>query len=251
MVDVIYYAHDIRVKADSTYHQHDYWQLEIIVRGPIAFYANERIIYPSEGQVILIPPRCSHSFCYEEDGCEYYSIKFESNTGIAADQVIFLPDSGNEAVLANALKEYLAGRDFLSGKDAGVAETLIDGIMKQCVIEDIEECPLVSTALEFIADNILIPLTVSELAVAAGCSTSGLTRKFREQTGLSPKEYIDRERGNLLKSYLQHSSLSQMAIAEKMNFPDVYTFAKFCKRVNGESPGAIRQSVYKKIDRPD
>ena len=251
MVDVIYYAHDIRVKSRSTQHKHDYWQLEVIVRGPIAFYASERKIYPVEGQVILIPPECSHRFCYEEDGCEYYSIKFASNTGIDADEIIFLPETGNDAVLTKALKEFLKDRDFLSGKDARIAETLIDGIMKQCVVEDVGECRVVSIAMEFIADNILTQLTVPELAVAAGCSASGLTRKFRTATGLSPKEYIDRERGNLLKSYMRHSSLCQSAVAEKMNFPDVYTFAKFCKRVNGESPGTIRKAVYKEIKRPD
>lgn len=251
MVNVIYYAHDVRVKASSTQHEHDYWQLEIIVRGPIAFYSGERKTYPIIGQVILIPPECSHRFCYEEDGCEYYSIKFESNSGVSVDEAIFLPDSGNEAVLSKSLKGYLADRDFLSGKDAPVVETLIDGIMKQLVVDDTEECQAVSVAMEYVAANILSQLTVTELAAASGCSTSGLTRKFGEHTGISPKEYIDRERGSLLKSYLQHSSLSQMAIAEKMNFPDVYTFAKFCKRVNGESPGAIRKAVYKKIDRPD
>ena len=95
----------------------------------------------------------------------------------------------------------------------------------------------VSRAINIIESDYSQPLHVAEIAEDLGLSRHYFCRIFKEQTGLSPQEYIVSHRmeraGELLRVY----HLPQKEVALLTGYPDVYAFSRMFKRKFGISPG--------------
>ena len=85
--------------------------------------------------------------------------------------------------------------------------------------------------------------TVSELAAICGESRECFTRHFKERTGLTPKQFIDRMIIGRCMELLQQERSSK-EIAALMNFSSEYVFSRYFKRNTNESP---RQWLHKKL----
>ncbi|MEV6103696.1 AraC family transcriptional regulator [Streptomyces sp. NPDC051940] len=97
-----------------------------------------------------------------------------------------------------------------------------------------------ATAFAYIEDRLSTPLTVPEVAAAAGVSHNHLIRLFRAATGLTVVAYIRRRRLELAGHLLRESTLSIPAIAATVGIADLHTFNKACRRELGASPRAVR-----------
>ncbi|MBQ7176442.1 MAG: helix-turn-helix transcriptional regulator [Victivallales bacterium] len=85
--------------------------------------------------------------------------------------------------------------------------------------------------------------SVSELASICGESRECFTRHFKERTGITPKQLIDRVITGRCLELLQNGRSSK-EIATLMNFSSEYVFSRFFKRNINESP---RQWMQKKL----
>ena len=81
-----------------------------------------------------------------------------------------------------------------------------------------------------------------DLASLAGMANNSYIRLFREQTGYSPKKYLQRMRVEQACTLLHHSGLSIKEIAALCGFSDRYYFTKIFTRVMKMSPGAYRRN---------
>jgi AraC family transcriptional activator of pobA len=79
-------------------------------------------------------------------------------------------------------------------------------------------------------------VNVESAAAALQCSTSFLKRHLKQAKGIPAKTFIDQECIKIIRRHLDYSSQSLTKIAEMMNFPDLYAFSRFFKRMCGESP---------------
>ena len=107
------------------------------------------------------------------------------------------------------------------------------------------ENTVLTIAKQYIADNIERPFLVSDLAGYCYLSTKQLTRIFNEYEGITPGEYIKRERGIAVEKMLAESSFSLKQISEKMNFSNEYYFNEFFKKYSGMPPGEYRKMIGK------
>jgi AraC-like DNA-binding protein len=57
------------------------------------------------------------------------------------------------------------------------------------------------------------------------------------------KTYLDLERAKVASRLLEYSDLNITEIAETLDFPDVFSFSRFFRRVVGMSPRPFRQSA--------
>ena len=73
-----------------------------------------------------------------------------------------------------------------------------------------------------------------------GITQPYLYRIFREETGLSPKQYILNEKLDHAKRLLRETEFSVSEIAGTVGFASVLDFSKFFSRQTGESPSAYR-----------
>ncbi|MEU8793629.1 helix-turn-helix transcriptional regulator [Streptomyces sp. NPDC048643] len=100
--------------------------------------------------------------------------------------------------------------------------------------------PAVGTAIAHIEARLAAPLTIPEVARAAGVSHNHLTRLFRAETGSTVVAYIRRRRLERAHHLLRASTLSIPAVAAAVGIPDLQAFNKACRRELGAPPRALR-----------
>ncbi|MFZ4862000.1 helix-turn-helix domain-containing protein [Sphingobacterium sp. Mn56C] len=90
----------------------------------------------------------------------------------------------------------------------------------------------------FVNRHIAEPITLDLLALKANMSKSTLTRLFKCELGLSPMEYVIRQRLALARQYLaQTRSVKEACFAAGFN--DVNYFVRLFKKKLGITPGAF------------
>ncbi|MEV0986952.1 helix-turn-helix transcriptional regulator [Streptomyces sp. NPDC049949] len=100
--------------------------------------------------------------------------------------------------------------------------------------------PAVTAAVALIEVRLGRPLTVPDIASAAGFSHNHLTRLFRAATGEAVVGYIRTRRMERSRHFLQATTLSAPAVAASVGIPDLQVFNKACRRTRGASPRGIR-----------
>lgn len=101
----------------------------------------------------------------------------------------------------------------------------------------------VVAAVSFIEERLAEPLTVPEIARAAGVSHNHLTRLFRAATGETVIGYLRVRRMAQARHLLRASTLSIPAVAATVGIPDLQAFNKACRRELGASPRAVRADL--------
>ena len=77
--------------------------------------------------------------------------------------------------------------------------------------------------------------SVSDLSSVLKTTRENFTRRFIAETGITPKQLIDRfVIGRCLNLIQQGNSFKE--IAEKLHFRDVFAFSRYFRRIMGESP---------------
>ena len=106
-----------------------------------------------------------------------------------------------------------------------------------------------SRALEFIRVHQQSSPTVAEVCDAASCSISTLERTFREEFGVSPKQYLVRNRlagahRSLLNPQMASSTIAH--IASDWGFSHMSQFAADYHKVYGELPSRTKRRALKR-----
>lgn len=105
--------------------------------------------------------------------------------------------------------------------------------------EDKTLAPLLAWLREHHAEAI----DLNRLAQQAHCSARTLLRRFKQATGLTPGDYLQRLRISVAQRTLADSTQSLEQIASQVGFADRATFAKRFKQLCGETPGAFRKRM--------
>ena len=92
---------------------------------------------------------------------------------------------------------------------------------------------------DFLQQNGNALTTVSDLAAVVKLSRENFTRHFMEDTGITPKQLIDRFVIRRCLSMIQQGA-SFKEIAHQMRFRDVFAFSRYFKRNMGIPPGEWR-----------
>lgn len=89
-------------------------------------------------------------------------------------------------------------------------------------------------------------LTTAELAHRAGCSERHLRRLFLTAYGMSPTEFVIRQRVRHAKDLLLHEFASVKDTAYSLGYPDPYSFSQQFKKVTGVAPSQFRTAAIRK-----
>ncbi|WP_339733799.1 DNA-binding transcriptional regulator [uncultured Gimesia sp.] len=100
----------------------------------------------------------------------------------------------------------------------------------------------VRNAMEFIRQNIALPVRVEEVASAASLSRRSLENRFQKSLGKSPAQIIRQSKLSHAMNLLLETDLTIQEIAERTGFFHVETFARFFKRETGRPPSLYRVS---------
>ena len=96
--------------------------------------------------------------------------------------------------------------------------------------------------LNYISQNLTEKISIDTLSRKAYLSRNMFFKLFREQFGLSPLEYINRERIKLAKTLLAENSDSVSEIGQQCGFSDTNYFVRLFHKREGVTPGMYRQT---------
>jgi AraC family transcriptional regulator of arabinose operon len=94
--------------------------------------------------------------------------------------------------------------------------------------------------LELVDHGLPAAIGVDEMAEVANLSTSRFSHLFREQVGLAPRAYVERQRLNTAGQLLKLTNRSVRSIAADVGFDDPLYFSTRFRRLMGDSPTEYR-----------
>lgn len=255
-------------------HWHYFAEFIYILRGRAEITCDGSAYIVSEGELILFYPASVHSI-YSADGSPllFAGIKFDSAKFQNASS--YVPS-------VTAIFRYASTKDMQIHFNAGQAEALhcreiffdciketgqclygrelmlraqihrlILGIVRQWISLglDINSCPISSTEIygieniaEYIDRRLEENIRVADIAEKCHMSYSGFAAKFREQYGMSCKEYIERMRIFKAEEYLLFTDHNLTFISLQTGFSDCSHFIRCFKKHVGLTPKQFRMS---------
>ncbi|MGL5819300.1 MAG: helix-turn-helix domain-containing protein [Phycicoccus sp.] len=97
-----------------------------------------------------------------------------------------------------------------------------------------------TSAIEYIHDNLASPMSLSDLADVAGVDTYRLSRQFKRRTGTSPHQYLLRARVDAARQLVTGSSLPLADIAVRVGFYDQSHLNRHLRRILGVTSAELR-----------
>jgi AraC family transcriptional regulator len=217
----------------------DLWQLHLY--GYSADLTVNGRTYPVQpGSVSLVPPGVQVEFDYRGRS-EHLFAHFRTTPKGDPVQVPVVQEAGVAATVLSALL-----RSAVEASPAGSRRVVAEVWAALWRVAQLPEPSAgvghdaVAAAIAHIEANLARPLTVPDLARAAGVSHNHLTRLFRAETGLTVVAYIRLRRMAHARHLLTSSTLSIPAVAASVGINDLQAFNKACRRELGGSPRAVR-----------
>ncbi|MFJ3659488.1 GlxA family transcriptional regulator [Streptomyces sp. NPDC090119] len=160
----------------------------------------------------------------------------------------FLTSAGAAAGLDLCL--HMIRRDYGSAVAADAARLSVmplerEGGQAQFIVHDHVPTPRGSeleTLLAWLRENLAGEITLTDIAEHAGTSTRTLIRRFRDQTGTTPLQWLHRARIRQAQHLLETTAHSVERIGHQVGFASPTTFRDRFKRTTGVSPQAYRRT---------
>ncbi|MEU9455265.1 helix-turn-helix domain-containing protein [Streptomyces sp. NPDC048277] len=177
----------------------------------------------------------------------YPEIDVDANV-LYVDNGQFLTSAGAAAAMDVCL--HMIRKDHGSAVAAHAARMSVmplerEGGQAQFIVHDQPPAPAGATLeplLVWLEDNCGRDLTLDEVAARAGMSTRTLNRRFRDQTGTTPLQWLHRARVRRAQHLLETTGHPVERIATQAGFGSPTAFRERFRRVVGTSPQAYRRA---------
>ena len=260
------YENDYNLKTTKEHypHTHDFCELYFHVEGKCTYMVDNGI-YPTDyGTCVITRHNELHCVRIEED-CQYERFYYQISDGalpflgsgahmrcfyereLGQNNVIVLPRELMDECLARAketVSVYVSGEP--DADSVGLSNFLltmhsINRFYNQALSlsADSQYDSIVSSALRYINQNLTSIGQVDELAEKLFVSREYLSRTFKAQVGISPKQYIIRKKIETAKNILRGGA-SLDAACELSGFNDYSYFIYIFRREAGMTPAKYR-----------
>ncbi|MFE3851007.1 GlxA family transcriptional regulator [Streptomyces griseorubiginosus] len=163
-----------------------------------------------------------------------------------------LTSAGAAAALDMCL--HMIRRDLGSAVAAHAARMSVmplerEGGQAQFIVYDHPPVPRGSTlepVLEWVEDNLAHEITLGAMAARSGMSERTFSRRFREQTGSTPLQWVLRARVRRAQYLLENTSHPVERVARQAGFGSPTAFRERFRRVVGTTPQAYRAAFHAK-----
>ena len=213
------------------------WQLHLY--GYTAELTVDGTTHPiCQGHVSLVPPGVRVSYRYQGRSEHLYAHLRLPRKGRALTVPVMQDAGVDTPLLAGLLRHAITVVPTEPAMAAAEVWTVLWRVARLAVSG--KPHGAVAAAVAYVEANLAEPLTVPDIAVAAGVSHNHLTRLFRGETGLTVVAYIRQRRLERARHLLRASTLPIPAVAAAVGFSDLQAFNKACRRELRASPRAVR-----------
>lgn len=236
-----------------------YSSIGLILSGEGTICADSAELHPHAGQLYLLPANTNQSFFtdlahpYRKYYC-HFEITCQGNSLFDLLQFPLCVDAKDPAYARQLLHQM---------SDACSRNDVISALQGKCLLWNLfqhylECCPAgsiipiadrldspLSAAVSYVEQHLSEPVTVQQMAVAAGYHPSHFTRLFQKHMGLSPGQFILRKKTERAAELLTATALPVSAIADELGFGSPFYFSNFMKKQTGMTPSQYRK-IYKR-----
>ncbi len=250
-----FYARDLR-RISHQMHRHAFYEVHFPFAGEVTYELKDGGSFTlDKGRYLLLPPGAEHCLAHCTPDYAKFSFAFSVSLkdlaphGFSLSQIpVCLPVS-QEMTQAISLTHAAAARaDALTPvcmRDSlFLLATLLMESRQKTAIGDLREDVRLLRAKQFITDNRMRAISVGEVAAFVHLSERQFTRMFEEGEGVTPLQYIRRERCAAAREMLLSGSEVLSVIAERLDFSCEYNFIRFFKSVEGFTPAAFRRAAH-------
>ena len=258
-----YHCKNSRKKVDPHIHKDT---LEIIYfnSGYQTYYVEDKTYYLKGGDVLVILPNEIHGTGnnFQGKGIIYW-IQFnlslvngsflnfqKKDASVFIETILNLPT--RQFSINNSFKKILDDLIEMGTKEITPFKKIkIYSIATQILLE-IEkfsnskgaESPTkdIAKIVKYINDNLSEDLFIEDLAKKLNLSISRFINKLKNELGTTPSDFIQRQRIEKSKHFIQNTSLSFTEIAFKLHFPSSQHFSTIFKKYTGVTPSSFRKS---------
>lgn len=229
-------------------HAHPFWQLEIALSGRIRCRVSsgedQGDVVLTVGDGLLIPAGVAHGFSYPQRS-RHVSLKSRVE-GVAAP-VAPLPLTGLPAWphLRDALVALVDHERPDRHRQHATGHLLAAVVaLATAPSPEREVAPsLVEQVRALVEHGENRRWTVATVARTLGYSPGHASSRFRAQAAMTLKSFLDQARHEAAARLLADTTQPIGEIADLLEFPDVFAFSRFVKRVAGISPRALRERL--------
>lgn len=173
---------------------------------------------------------------------------------IEVDPDVLFVDHGQLLTSAGAVAGidlclHMVRRDYGSAAAANAARLAVmplerDGGQAQFIVhEPPQSGAALGPLLQWAARNLHRPVSLEEIAAQAGMSTRWLSRRFREQAGTTPLQWLLASRVRRAQELLEVTSLSVEQVALQVGFESAVALRERFARSLGVSPTGYRRAM--------
>ena len=248
------FAHSRHLFFDASNSPRPHFCMARLSRGRAVFCdtKTQNLTELSEGDIILVVQgECYTSEWFGDPDIEYTSVHFSfEHSGTFPENGKFFIQKVEGSLLPENIGEIydLALRSFESGESFRTLEYFYK--ILGAVAPFLRTVPRkatdkrISDAIEFIEQNYRSAIKVQDLASHVNMSASRFFPRFKEQTGMTPIEYINRYRVNrAILLLLSGEDLSVESVSERAGFESSAYFRRTFKKITGISPRSYKSSA--------
>ncbi len=244
-------------------HHHNYLQMILFLDGRGEFTVCDRPFPIHGGELFLLRPGEQHAF-RAESLVRTLDVKFRVAPGallrrLHSAATVLL---SSEPSLAARLERIRAEGEQKGLFYRELCSVLLSEILYLYLRQDQHGPPVdqsaeaagamahdrvLARALEFVRTRYQNPLTIREIARAAGCTERTLRLHFQAAFRMPPLTFLQRHRIAKAKTLIQYSDYALKEIAEQVGFQTVHHFTRLFTVMEGRSPAAWRREYLKGI----
>lgn len=228
-------------------HFHDCWHVDVILEGRLEVLFGHTALPLPAGSLVVVPAGVWHEFRGEKEGHRGWSVKFKVEGCPRSETGWVSPVGGVVRPLTDLLRDLLPDRRMVDGADRATVDHLLAALVSAECLPRLTPRPGVRDQLVRLArERGGRPLTVREAAERLGFSSSRLAARLREEGAPSAKTLIDHVRADIARGRLIYTEENVGEVAESLEFPDIYSFSRFYKRMTGKPPTGIQRGGEKR-----
>lgn len=226
-----------------------------VLYGSGVFILDAKKYYLKKGDLFYVPP--GHTAQYYPDAHDpwiYVWIGFSGSRsedylkriGLSIEQPIYHDSRSLELKsLFNDLADKYNHSKYLTLESLSVFMNILYLMLisnhKKDVLLSSKETHI-RMAKQFMENNFQFKIKITDIANALSLSPNYLANIFKEQLGISPKEYLTETRMQKASQYLINSHMSIKEIASKVGYDNALHFSAEFKRVKKVSPSLYQKN---------
>lgn len=235
------------------------YHLHFILDGHGVLRIYNREYRLSRGQIFVIPPDIE-DYSYQADSQKPWYYAWAAFNGTKADYYMTQAGFQNESVVrqSNIPPEEFTTLiyDMLKASQLTIANELDRTaslyLLLAKLIEsrnqnaahrnyDYSNDTYIKQALQYIQFNYNQPIQIHDIVNYVGINRSYFSHMFKQNMGVSPKEYLQQYRMEHACALLKDTSDPIEAVAKKVGYQDPFTFSRLFKKLTGMSPRDYRR----------